>query len=143
MTEVQKSPFKFKGYTIQESSISQKPTSKVGKFSVSVTPKGIIDSVNKTFQLDLIVNIKEASDKFKCSVRIVGIFEFTNETNKNNIANYFYVNSSAILFPYVRAYIAALTSLSGLKTINIPTLNLTKMGKELEQNTIETVSLKK
>ncbi|PIQ16396.1 MAG: protein export chaperone secb, partial [Flavobacteriales bacterium CG18_big_fil_WC_8_21_14_2_50_32_9] len=38
-------------------------------------------------------------------------------------------------FPYIRAYISALTALSGLKTITIPTMNLTGLGEKLKRKT--------
>jgi preprotein translocase subunit SecB len=102
-----------------------------------VTPRGKINKTKKTFQLDLIVEVSESNERFKCRVHGIGLFEFKNVTDKSKLSNYFYVNAPAILFPYIRAYIAALTSLSGIEAIHIPTLNMTKLKKELEEKTVE------
>lgn len=140
MEQTKRSPFLFKAYTIQESYISRKPIKKKGEFSIIVTPKGKINKQNKTFQLDLIVEISESNERFKCRVHGIGIFEFKNVTDKSALSNYFYVNAPAILFPYIRAYIAALTSLSGLEPVHLPSLNLTKLAKSLEKDTTEIVN---
>lgn len=55
----------------------------------------------------------------------------------DNLGMFFYTNAPALLFPYIRAYISTLTNLSGFEPINLPTLNMTQLGKELEQNTSE------
>jgi preprotein translocase subunit SecB len=140
MEESKRSPFLFKGYIIQESFIARKPIKDKGEFSINVTPKGKINKRKKTFQLDLIVDISESNERFKCRVHGIGFFEFKNVTNKSNLSNYFYVNAPAILFPYLRAYIAALTSLSGLEPVHLPSLNLTKLGKTLEKETEEIIN---
>lgn len=137
MTKVQKSPFQFLNYFIQESNIVRKPVEKKYDFSLSVTPYGFIDKNNNIFQLDLITEVSEKNERFKCKVHCVGFFKFKDLINKSDISNYFYINSPAILYPYIRAYVAALTSLSGLETIHLPTLNLTEIGKELEKHTKE------
>ena len=50
------------------------------------------------------------------------------------LPHYFAVNAPAILFPYIRAYISLLTSLSGVGTVLLPTLNLSSLSKELLNN---------
>lgn len=140
MVLAKKSPFIFKGFIIQESFISRKPTKTKGTFSINVTPKGKITQEKMAFQLDLIVEVSESNDRFKCRVHGIGFFEFKSITDKINLSNYFYVNAPAILFPYLRAYIAALTSLSGLEPVHLPSLNLTKLGKTLEKETEEIVN---
>jgi len=137
MAQAKSSPFSFKGYTIQESHILRKPVLQKGKFDIKVTPFGQIDKKKKLFQLDLIVEASELTGRFNCKVHCIGFFEFKNVVDKTTLSNYFYVNAPAILFPYIRAYIAALTSLSGIEAIHIPTLNMTKLKKELEEKTIE------
>jgi preprotein translocase subunit SecB len=137
MVLAKKSPFIFKGFIIQESFIARKPIKGKGEFSINVTPKGKINRRKKTFQLDLIMDVSESNERFKCRVHGIGFFEFKSVTDKINLSNYFYVNAPAILFPYLRAYIAALTSLSGLEPVHLPSLNLTKLGKQLEKDTSE------
>ena len=54
----------------------------------------------------------------------MGIFEFDEDLTNKQL--FFSQNAPAILFPYIRAYISALTALSGIPTITLPTLNLSK-----------------
>ena len=66
----------------------------------------------------------------------VAQFSLDMKVEESQISNYFFVNAPAILFPYIRAYIATLTTLSGyLKPITLPTLNLISLAKKLEKNT--------
>ena len=62
-------------------------------------------------------------------------FYFEKGIEEKQLNNYFYINAPAILFPYIRAYITTLTSLSGLKPIILPTLNLIGLGKDLADHT--------
>ena len=67
---------------------------------------------------------------------ILGLFEFKEVIAIDNLTTYFYINAPAIIFPYVRAYIAALTSLSGFETINLPPINVGVLKEELKSNTV-------
>ena len=64
-----------------------------------------------------------------------GVFSFKKVKEKENLSSYFYVNAPAIIFPYIRSYIAALTALSGMPSVNLPLMNLGKMVKSLKDNT--------
>jgi len=73
----------------------------------------------------------------KVEIDAVANYTFNNKTGLENLGNFFYINAPALLFPYVRAYISTLTNLSGFEPINLPTLNMTKLGEDLKNNTIE------
>jgi len=133
MNDVKLSPFKFEKFSIIESSIKRKKRLNDNlDLKYKILPSGIIDEDNKTFELQLIVNIIDDNGQFESKVIIVGIFEFKEVTRIENLNNYFYVNAPAIIFPYVRAYIAALTSLSGFETINLPPINVGILKDELK-----------
>ncbi|EXZ22215.1 pretranslocase subunit SecB family protein, partial [Bacteroides fragilis str. S13 L11] len=51
------------------------------------------------------------------------------------IPNFFYPNSIAILFPYVRAFVSTLTLQANIKPILLPTLNLSSLQDTLRENT--------
>ena len=61
---------------------------------------------------------------------------FENKEGLENLGKFFYINAPALLFPYIRAYISTLTNLSGFEPINLPTLNMTRLGDDLKKNTI-------
>jgi preprotein translocase subunit SecB len=89
------------------------------------------------FQLHLGVNISDENKVFDIEIQSVANFDFSSEIESKKLNSFFYVNAPAILFPYIRAYISTLTTLSGLKPLILPTLNLSNLGKELEDNTID------
>jgi len=124
-------PFKFKKYSVVKSTIEllegKEPDT---EYSLSIIPFGIIRE--KEFELKLDVNIKDKSDVYQVFVSMVGIFEFKEEIE--NISDYFKINAPAILFPYLRAYVSSLTSISGIDTVILPTINTTPLKDELEKN---------
>lgn len=68
-------------------------------------------------------------------MKAVGLFKFKSTVKQEELSNYFYVNAPAIIFPYIRAYVASVSALSGLSPINLPVMNLTGLGEELKKKT--------
>jgi preprotein translocase subunit SecB len=134
MKKVKDSAFKLEQFVVRESHIVRNP-SKQGDISVAMNPSGIVDPEAKLFHLYLDVELKDENDSLKINIAVLGIFKFRQNVKLETLENYFYVNAPAIMFPYVRSYISALTSLSGLNVINLPLLNMTSMGAELKANT--------
>ena len=50
--------------------------------------------------------------------------------------NFIFTNAPAILFPYVRSYITSLTSLSGIKPVQLPILNISNLKDSLEKDIV-------
>lgn len=137
MNETKSSSFQFKGYRIERSLIELKST-KVGEnFSISFDPKGIVNKAESTYQLSLTAYIKDKENTINIEVDVVSFFIFDNLIEKNQLEKLFYMNAPAIIFPYLRSYITTLTVLSGIDPIILPTLNLSALGKSLEENTVE------
>ncbi len=134
MKKVKDSAFKLEQFVVRESHIVRNP-SEQGNISVAMNPSGIVIPEDKLFQLYLDVELKDENDSLKINIAVLGIFKFRQNVKLETLENYFYVNAPAIMFPYVRSYISALTSLSGLNVINLPLLNMTSMGAELKANT--------
>ena len=65
----------------------------------------------------------------------MGLFVFEDVIDKDSLQNYFYVNAPAIIFPYVRSHISALTALSGMPSVNIPVMSLGHLFEDLKNNT--------
>lgn len=104
-------------------------------FSLTFSPKGLIDKQNSSFEIELGVLIEEENKKFKAEIISKGKYIFDNELDADSLDKFIYINAPALIFPYIRAFISALTTLSGLKPINLPTLNLSHIGPELKENT--------
>ncbi|MBI9054415.1 MAG: protein-export chaperone SecB [Bacteroidales bacterium] len=126
--------FSFSHFFIQKSHIERLKPEEIGSMNIDIDVHGYIHAKDKTFQLDIIAKVWDESEVFNALVHGVGIFEFENLQNKN-IESYFYLNAPAILFPYIRAYVTSLTSLSGLNPITLPTLNLESLKNKLKENT--------
>lgn len=137
MTEEQitQAPFKFKNFFIAESNIKIKPDTKANSIDIKIDPIGIIFEAQRIFEVQLVISLN-SDDGLEVSVKMIGLFEFKDVIKTENLGNYFYVNAPAIVFPYLRSYISALTALSGCNTIILPPMNMSSLGKNLEKNTI-------
>ncbi|SEC41144.1 protein-export chaperone SecB [Paenibacillus sp. GP183] len=72
---------------------------------------------------------KEKNYPFNLYIEIVGKFSLNGEVDVE-FANLCKVNGTAILFPYLRAYISFVTSMSGMPNLILPTVNVLKMLEE-------------
>ncbi len=133
---ITKAPFKFNNFIIAESHIKIEPHTKAESIEIHIDPKGIIFEEKKQFEIQLMVSLK-SNDNLDIFVKMIGLFEFKEVETLENLKSYFYVNAPAIIFPYLRSYISALTALSGCNTIILPPMNMTSLGENLEKNTIK------
>lgn len=129
------SKFQFKGFKIIRSLIERNENEPSKKISLGFTPDGIINVKDSNFQLNLGVKIEDENKSFKIEIDAVANYSFQNKEGLENLEDLFFVNAPALLFPYLRAYISTLTNLSGFEPINLPTLNMTGLGKDLKENT--------
>ena len=66
-----------------------------------------------------------------------GVFKFEEVNNFDEIPDFFYRNSIAILFPYLRAYVSMVTTQANVPGIILPTLNLSHLEHDLKSNTLQ------
>ena len=143
MEELSKtSKFQFKNYKIVKSYFEIKGDNPANAINLKFEPKGTISKENSCFKLQLGVLIEDENKSLLIEVVIVADFYFDSDIIPEHLNQYFYINAPALLFPYVRAYISTLTTLSGINAINLPTLNLTALGGQLKKNTIEAAECK-
>jgi preprotein translocase subunit SecB len=135
MKEAIQSSFNFEGYKILKSLFDRKEGELGKNFQINFLPSGVYSVKENRFRLNLGVIIVNESKLLTIEIEAVATFRLQGENAPENLKNYFYLNAPAILFPYIRAYISALTTLSGLTTVTLPTLNLSSLAKELEKNT--------
>lgn len=131
------SKFQFKGFNIIRSLIERNENKASQKINLGFAPKGFINKNDSNFQLQLGVRIEDENKSFKIEIDAIANYVFENKESLNNLSKFFYVNAPALLFPYIRAYISTLTNLSGFEPINLPTLNMTRLGEDLRKNTTE------
>lgn len=132
---MEKSKFQFKGFTIERSLIERRSNESSKKLSLSFSPKGFINKEKNLFQLNLGVKIEDTDKTINIELDAVASYVFDSKNELENLTKSFYINAPALLFPYIRAYISTLTNLSGFDPINLPTLNISQLGVELERNT--------
>jgi preprotein translocase subunit SecB len=129
------SKFQFKGYRINKSLIELEENSNFDNIKIGFKVSGLVHQNDKLYFLNLLVSITNEQKDLKIEVEAIGKFKFESVEKIEDISSFFYVNSSAILFPYIRAYISTLTNLSGNRSITLPTMNLTNLAEELKLNT--------
>ncbi len=132
---MEKSTFQFLDYKINKSVIEFKQNGLNDKFNINFAPSGVIDKTKSEFYLNLAIQINNEDNTKNIEIDVTATYYFDSSEKIENLSLYFYTSSTAILFPYIRAYIATLTNLSGHETINLPTLNLTELGNLLKENT--------
>ncbi|WP_339888942.1 protein-export chaperone SecB [uncultured Flavobacterium sp.] len=105
------------------------------KIDININPKGFVFKSLNQFKLQLSVDVKDVDDNFNINIVTDAIFSYPENAELTKyIDTLFVVNAPAIVFPYVRAYISSLTALSGMPTLNLPTLNLSNVGEQLKNN---------
>ncbi|UBZ08140.1 protein-export chaperone SecB [Salegentibacter mishustinae] len=106
---------------------------------VHFEPSGIFYSEDKTYDLSFVftaLSSKEESAKPFVEIKCVGVFNFKEVDSLDDIPEFFYRNSIAILFPYIRAYVSMVTNQANIQPVMLPTLNLASLEKPLRENTI-------
>lgn len=125
--------FRFTQYSIKKSFIEIKDSQPISdKLDVEIkqTPDSSLVNIGENkFSYTLEVDIKDENNVLAINVIIVGFFEFDSQIDNTIKENFFNINAPAILFPYIRAHITTLTSLSGIKPVILPTINLSARKK--------------
>lgn len=94
---------------------------KVGKFDLSINFIGYEENNKRSPVL-----------KMEC----IAEFRFPLNLALEEIQPYFYANSIAIVFPYLRAFISTLTMQANSGVIMLGLINFTNMAQPLKENTI-------
>jgi len=128
----------FSGYDILKSNLSKvklsdelAEESDIG-FLVKVTP-----NKNKSFdKVNIIFGIQiNPSEDFPYNIETImkGNFEISNCENDEERMDFAIVNCSAILFPYIRSFISALTSQLECEKLILPVMNIYELIKDIPQ----------
>lgn len=95
---------------------------KKNKIHIDVKPRLFFpEDDNKIFRIIMEVRLTEDTS-FELFVVSMGTFMLSEDLNKEDKKSLVNVNAPAILFPYIRSFIATLTANLGVNTIN--TLNI-------------------
>ncbi|MFB3306812.1 hypothetical protein [Pseudomonas sp. AMR01] len=108
------------------------------KRSIDFKPSGVFKQDSSTYDLTFDFSAYTESDKdaqpFVTS-RCIGTFKFSSLSSFEEIPSYFYRNSIAILFPYLRAFVSMVTIQANIPPVVLPTMNLASLEVPLKENT--------
>jgi len=133
MAKVKSSPFRLNQVTVQRFSIERNPN-KQGKFNIKIHPSGFVNKADHTFLLVLDIQLFDSEDSYKIDMNVFGHFEFKEIDDEDSLNSFFYTNAPALVFPYIRSYVSAVSALSGLESIQLPVMNLSSLKNELKNN---------
>lgn len=119
--------FRFKSYKIIESHIVSDPEKEVSQnLNVEFEQTAGVNEEGYNMRLEMSAIVNDENNALDIKVKAHGFFEFDSEISEKEKDTFFRTNAPAILFPYVRAYITALSSLSGTQPVILPTLNMSQ-----------------
>ena len=104
--------------------------------SMNIVPSGVYKQNLGLFVLSFNVNVSVADS----SIDVVNVlcqaqFSFMDPIPASEIPDFFYPNSLAIIFPYIRAFVSTLTLQANVRPIVLPTVNLMGLTDMLRKET--------
>jgi len=138
--EPKKAAFSFESFKFNSFQFIEPETTEYDGLSLSINPSGVYTNSDRLFKLKLdfrafIVNnedIEVGHDVVKLTMQS----SFLLSSEANEIPDFFYANSIAIVFPYLRSFLSTLTMQANTKQILLPLLNLTHLEAPLRENTV-------
>lgn len=123
----QEAQFRFLDFKVVKSiyQIDTKKFKQGGKLDVNFKFPTELDFAQKnliSFPMEVLIENEDKS--LRIQVGIIGIFESDVDLTKEK--SFVEISAPAIIFPYIRAYVSNLTSMSGIQPILLPTYNMTK-----------------
>ncbi|SEH72150.1 protein-export chaperone SecB [Epilithonimonas hominis] len=109
---------------------------KSNDIQISFAPSGKFIAESSSYELKFIFNALTNDSQF-IIIECIAKFNFENVNSFDEIPTYFYRNSIAIIFPYVRAFISTVTLQANIPPVVLPTMNLSSLEKPLRENTTQ------
>ena len=97
---------------------------KDAEFVIDFKPSGKLKEIEGTYDLS-----------FDTIVFCIAQFSFMDRIKFEEIPDFFYPNSLAILFPYIRAFVSTLSLQANSSPMILPTVNLMGLTAKLRDNT--------
>lgn len=134
MIEAQKAAFKLEKFKIPNFSYTESNSPDI---SIIFTPSGKYFQNKGVFELKLDFLGVEAANKDKATITVscIAYFKFEEPIAFSDIPKYFYINSIAIVFPYLRSFVSTLTLQANTGLMILGLFNLSNLEDELKGNT--------
>ena len=132
---MEKAAFKFDNYHFTKASLDFNiPTD--AELNISFNPKGVFYAKDACYDLvfDVTVECVETNTEV-VKVSCEASFSFGNKLSIEDIPDYFYPNSLAIVFPYVRAFVSTISLQANVRPVVLPTINLMGLTEKLKEQT--------
>lgn len=139
MSNVTAPPFKFNSYKIEELRLNNRISSGNNVVHHQFDVSGTFDELNKRLEVRLYFSEKINENDIemdKIFVELSGEFVFRDIVSIDNIPDFFWANSIAIMYPYLRSFISLVTMHSTEHTLILPLINLSSLGPKLKDNLI-------
>lgn len=109
---------------------------KDAEFVIDFKPSGKLKEIEGTYDLSFDTIVKcEKTDTIIVEVSCIAQFSFMDRIKFEEIPDFFYPNSLAILFPYIRAFVSTLSLQANSSPMILPTVNLMGLTEKLRDNT--------
>lgn len=132
---MEKAAFKLDNYHFTKASLDFNIPNDA-ELNISFNPKGVFYAKEARYDLvfDVTVECVETNTdvvKVSCDAS----FSFGNKVSIEDIPDYFYPNSLAIVFPYVRAFVSTISLQANVQPVVLPTVNLMGLTEKLKEQT--------
>ena len=105
-------------------------------FVLDFVPNGIYNETKGIYKLQMFFTASISEKNIVVvSLECNAIFQFRKNTKIENIPPYFYPNSIAVIFPYIRAMVSTLSLQANVNPIVLPTMNLSSLQETLKKST--------
>lgn len=128
--------FRFLGYKFTKIAFDFSNVNPEEEMSVDISTSGTFIPKQRKYELKFVFTATNTQrDEKLIEIECLSQFVFVNELTLDEIPSYFYPNSIAIVFPYVRAFISSVSIQAGIPPIVLPTYNLFVLQEDLKRNT--------
>lgn len=132
---MEKAAFKFESYQFVKASLNFEIPDDA-TLEIDINPKGTLFLTRSLYKLEFNVTvICSETNKEVVNVSCVSEFLFDSPISKDDIPDFFYPNSLAIVFPYVRAFVSTISLQANVRPVILPTVNLMGLTDLLRKNT--------
>ena len=137
-TMIDKAAFSLENYFFNKVAINIESGEKGETLDLDFQPSGIFMQGEKQSIFNLqFVFVAKSQDLEVVKIHCKAVFKFAGSITFEEIPTYFYRNSMAIIFPYIRAFVSTVTLQANVMPILLPTVNLSSLESRLRENTKE------
>ena len=132
--DMKEASFRLENYRFEK--VEMDLSANTGGIGISIEPSGIYHPTTGQYDLSFAFNaLRKTDEKPFIYILCKACFVFKEPVAFEEIPNYFYLNSIAILFPYIRAFVSIITLQANINALVLPTMNLASLQETLKENT--------